>query len=893
MHLNKFFTTHQALAGSALLLACTAVFGQAPDTFTWTGGTGNWEDTMKWSSLLNDHPLPGIAGDAVVINGAASIILASDIELGTITAGSLQAPAAEIKAGVTPATLSFNTPLAQNNVSITRDYATMTFGVLDSDLLTLQLQKPTAFYRAGGSYGGRFNLHAKITGGTEAAPCHLIFYSNNNRWAYYRAVLSNINNTFRGDIYIGNAIAEEQTKLTVGWNNNGHNAMLGHPDNKIIMAMLHGSEALVFWNSNGVLDRHISGYGRVIGAAASGDNSDVAQALNLGPNTVLAPSKNESVGAMTIQGTTIALDPAATASLFLTKTSCSTLRVVATKPFAWQSRILLDPIQSQIPANTEWTIMTIDKSATSFTFTPSFVSDGYACTVTGDATTGWEVVARKITADPDVCVENIAASIIDASQANVAAHVLELPPASEATLRVYYGTTDEKFSPSAWSHCFEYPNPVTQTGIQSPVTLTGLNVNTTYYYRHSISNATGEQIATNVKSFTTVPFETPNTFTWIATNDNWFAENVWRPNLPNARQYPGLPGDNIIINVGGVYQTIGVTRTITLTQDVSVASIDITQGYGAAAIFEATQPATMTLDAGHVYNPSSTIQSTGQLGTLNIGNSASSQLTLALNNPLTLYRTSSWDLTIGVYAKLTGGTDAQPFNIYLDVNGNSYVKAFLRLLNPANTFRGDIYIGRTSDVAGPAEVMVGVSGIIATDSMLGHSNNKIHLRNNSTLNYNAASATAMISVERHILGNGTLKTNGKFALSPTAILQPHAKTSEDGFGTITVSATSFSDDPGTQYLIKVPDTEGANDKLVFNITGDIAVNGKLVFTPTVQKIPLGLTWDVMTINKPAAATFTHSLKGSNGFAVTVDASDPAKIIVRATSIAYSTLLMVR
>lgn len=369
-------------------------------------------------------------------------------------------------------------------------------------------------------------------------------------------------------------------------------------------------------------------------------------------------------------------------------------------------------------------------------------------------------------------------------------------------------------------------------------------------------------MSVDVVEFTAMPHTTPDTFTWAVTNGEWFAEGAWTTDTPYLRKTPQFIGDKIVVNVKGVYSTPGVNRNINITNDVTLSEMTISEGYERSAVFTATNtPANLTFDS---LGDMSYIRISSQLRHLYLGNSdTNNNLSITLNKPLIITRGSAWAVEIHTYAALSGGSATSPSDIVLDVTGDQYCQLYMYLFNTNNTFRGDVYVGNTGNNSSTSELRAGSSANLANDKQFGHSDNKIILRQNSTLTLFGPSATPA-EFARNLHGNGTFATSGAggVALTESAKLRPHAKTGEDGFGTITIRAESFADVAKTQYEFKIADDDTSMaDKLVFDVTGDVSVTGKINIIPASKYTPIGESWEIMTINKQETTSFSHKLKG--------------------------------
>lgn len=285
-----------------------------------------------------------------------------------------------------------------------------------------------------------------------------------------------------------------------------------------------------------------------------------------------------------------------------------------------------------------------------FTFNPSYTTPFYSFKTTGNASAGWIVTATKqVDTTLFPAVQNLEPTLIAETNATVHSDVISVAPDGEATLRAYFGTVDKGANFGAWEQVVQYPATVTATGVYS-LKLTTLALNQTYYVRHSISNSTGESMSPDVVSLTTRPWETPDSFTWVATNADWHTEGVWTINTPYERRMPEFKGDKITINVGGSWPNTGINRTLNLANDVSIGTMTVNQGFQSQVAVTATNgPATLTFDADA--SGTNYIAATSQLAGLRFGNTGSNYgLTIELKQPLVFQKGTAYGLDAAFYA---------------------------------------------------------------------------------------------------------------------------------------------------------------------------------------------------------------------------------------------------
>ncbi len=871
-------THHGRVFFSPVTYAVTPLSSGDPASFRWIGGVGTavWH-TPLWLNLDDlMRTMPGAPGDKVFLTNNIALTVNNGIAFAELTQAA--AYSSSIVPGVSGVTLSLDALGGTSKITAVAK-SSLTLGS-DSVRMNLALQNPLMLTATSDGNATELYLKARLTGGAEDALRNITCFGAGGR---PRITLSNPANDFRGDLHLST-----NSYVIVG-RPDAQNSMFGHVANKIIFD--HTSGKLIIWPGafHPVLDRTIQGSGSIeaLTITTDGYNNSNDARLSFGSNALIEPSSaNGTTGTISIIGSAITFDTNATVRLdLMSATQCDLLSVKhyqgsldtyykrTVDHYVFSNRLELIAASSDFPIGTQWTIMRVEQ-AKAFTFQPSYKTPGYGYEVIGSESP-WTLVAIKLDSGP--AVQNLAATEVDAAQAQVGAEVLSLEPEQEGTLRVYYGETDGGASPSAWTSCAVYPDQATAVGSYRLTLTEGLSAGHTYYYRHSISNSAGEKFAATPWTFTTYAFEAPDTFTWLATNANWFAPGVWQPNRPSVRKTPQFMGDKVIINLieGGLVSGPLVSRSIELSEDVVVSSVQINDGENHSVTFTATgeNPVVLTFDT-----PDGTpfsFLAVGSLRDLNFGTSLSTPLVLALNKPFVFHKTAAYQYNIPCYARLIGGTDAAPSDITLSIESSEWGHVHFSLINPANSFRGDLYVGnRISTTAGTVELRVGRSGVApATDSTLGHPDNKIILQRNSALSLVAPAAEEPATLNRKVSGNGVISAGladqgggydnllpqGKLHLGSGATLMPHAQTGAEGMGALTIAATGLSGDANARYIFKVnPETQAA-DVINVNVTGPVDLQGRVKLQSTSHPMPIGMTWDIMKI-APTATQFENHLK---------------------------------
>ena len=885
------------------------------------GGVGSWNDTLMWTSLLNDHDVPGIAGDKIVTTSAAEITLNGDTTISGITdgGGRLQLIPA------VPSTITFDSgdPAVTNRNIITR--GAFSQGIVNtiapnSDIVFNIVRNLRWTFGRTGDANFRAYIGAKISGGDVSSPVDFLVDCATGDWSAF--ALLNPDNDFYGDVRLGSANTT-YVNFQLGYGNHvGWNSCLGDPANKVY---LHGNSALRIKSGdpNG-LRRTVIGNGTVSGTSIDGTyNGFNSDNLLLGEGCSLEPMilPSNPIGVITVSttanwgsGKTIIAQAGSQVVLALGASGQrSRIAFNSTGAVSFYGKIIMNPLDDY-PLGTQWDIMTVN--SVPFTFDPSFVSSGFNLTLIGNATSGWTVRATKvrdISVAPDI--STLPVDKIGETFATFNFEVLGAEP-DAVTVRAYISATGDKgVTTQGWDAIVECPASVAAAGRGSfdvdfsATALWNLPIGATYHVRHSISNSAGEFVSLDFASFATRPWETPDVFVMDVNAGDWHDENSWRHVSPYARNVPGFIGDEVQMHM---LDPAG-NKTLGITNDVMISNVRIYDGEGMSATFSAPEsPVTLTFDSATADMVE--LAASGYLRYLNLGTARDDDLTIALNKPLNFTKNTAYLYDANVWARLTGGSDSEPSHIYLDMPGNEWAHLHFRLMNTNNTFRGDIYVGNTGSGSSTTELRVGEStSFPAFDAMLGHTNNAIILRRNGFFSLYASTSVPAV-FQRHLRGDGTISAGtgneGGYAerlnaaagliLAPSAIFQPHARTSEDAFGAITIRATSLASDPAAQYIIKIDSAnEAASDKIAVTVNGPVDLNGKVLIVPTDIKVPIGQEWDIMTI-APTASSFASRLKidaaSQNpfcGFVLSTKGDATEGWTVSVKSIATGTLLMVR
>ena len=895
---DRFIPITAWLVAAATFLTVGVSFAQTPDTFTWSGGaSGIWNAPGGWTPLATSRTFPEIAGDLVVTTNAATLTLNGNTTVSGISAslGNMTV----VPSGVVTQIFASSSASVTNRIHATSATSNPRYiylgNALVDDNLTLNVADNLIFSGSGGTLAHLF-VRGRLIGGTEETPISLIARAHGTEYPTVRVYLMNANNDFRGDVFVGATGSSYESNMFVflGYSSvNGTDAMLGHPDNKVILLNKRPNLCVSRCDAGG-LKRRILGTGNVRGLRIDTGYPTITNpdALFLGDGSSLEPSVafSNPIGKITVIGSALTTHANSQIRINVTPTTKDVVAFSGTSAFTYTGKVLMEPLETVAPG-TSWDIITVTKDTKGFTFSPSYTTPFYSFKATSNATDGWVVTATKqVDTTLFPAVQNLATTLIAETNATIHADVISVAPDGEATLRAYFGTVDQGANVGAWEQAVEYPAAVTEPGVSS-LRLDTLQLNQTYYVRHSISNSTGESMSPDVVSFATRPWETPDIFTWVVTNDNWQTLGAWSVDTPYERRIPGFKGDKVIVNVGGSYPNAGINRTLNITNDVAIGAMTINEGYQAQVAVTATNgPATLTFDADAT--GTNLIYSTAALAGLRFGNNAGDYgLTVELKQPLLFRRNSAWGLNVEFYSAIVGGSGASPTDLFFLTQGDEYCALNPSLLNTNNTFRGDVHLGERQVYAATTMLTIGNAAMPARNEMLGDGANQMILRNKSTLRYHAG-AEDSATCERHVVGTGKLSSTKALHLGAGAVLEPLA-ISRSGYGTITVEASDLTADADARYVLDLSASGEGNDGLVVNVSSPLTLTGRLELVPEAdERVAVGTSWDVIQV-APTATSFTSNLKKSPGFILTTTGDAETGWTVTATAAPLASMLIVR
>jgi hypothetical protein len=373
-------------------------------------------------------------------------------------------------------------------------------------------------------------------------------------------------------------------------------------------------------------------------------------------------------------------------------------------------------------------------------------------------------------------------------------------------------------------------------------------VNCRYYYRAAFISGAEIVLAPASASFVTVPESTPDVFDWRLGAANWDDEGAWTNDITYVRQVPGYAGDTIRFSSRDNLPS--EQPKVLLGRDLTVGWIEVgnkVRDKGFA--LDSATPVTLTLDN---LGRGVEIKQDWHSGSVAIGGSG--QMTLCLNDALTVRNINTGTSNCRIDAKVTGGSADRPRNILLIAEFDSWSRPSLELTNPANDFRGDL----TTDWANKkqARFTIMVSGVAGenTDSVLGDPANKIILRNNGIVSLQPTDR-APSAFNREVRGKGSVSASYGLVLGERAVVSPGE--SDAAFSTITLNGTtSFTDAPGTVYRVNVSATGSSSDVIDFSSTAQVSIRGGFEIIPDNPsvKIPVGTKWKIGRVAKGLQTT---------------------------------------
>ena len=409
------------------------------------------------------------------------------------------------------------------------------------------------------------------------------------------------------------------------------------------------------------------------------------------------------------------------------------------------------------------------------------------------------------------------------------AHI-SLATGESGVLRVYYGTEDFYDDAAAWGNAYEDIAIGGDFTGATNIIASGFVDGTTNYYRHAFVSAVAGDISFAPQSimFVMGDANVPSAFRWLPLDTDatdWENPFAWENLDGFLRHVPGMaPGI-----VGDTISLVDMpTRIFNINGGISIAGIDAgTWGYGLSYFFVAGAGLDNPVD----FNLQTADGSTFPLVLLNadnvcfgtIGNPANNLVNLVLHQPISISKSVSHGTGFLFGFPMHGGDDTAPSHITVSNGGNEWSGLNMSLINPGNTFRGDIFLGTPGTRAVRLSVGVNVDGqgsVYAADGMLGDPANRIV--SHSTANAVNVHTENSFDWARAIVGECTLNCSYRDSwgiesydsprhlnLLPGSRFEPGYG---DDFGRIICFASALNFDPATVLRAKVR-ADGASSVL--------------------------------------------------------------------------------
>lgn len=374
--------------------------------------------------------------------------------------------------------------------------------------------------------------------------------------------------------------------------------------------------------------------------------------------------------------------------------------------------------------------------------------------------------------------------------------------------------------------------------------------------------------------------QTPATFNWPGAAGSWTTA-PWSKGSAD-HDYPAVAGDTARFNNGAV---------VTLDADVTVGRLDLTNQVN--LVSDGTIR-TLTFDSGTAGTEAVLWALTlkwdqpkiSHIGSLYTDNA----LVLRLASPLfvNLAGNNSARDYLAIAARITGGTAESPCPIRANWAAG-WGGGSLFLCNPANDFRGDLHISR-STTAGDRDVATlgaGYESVAFTDGLLGDPANEIWLDGDDALAYVMLAiheGTSANPLNRVVHGKGCVKgkslhegydNDRALYLGPHCVISPG---SASAAGSILLGGSTVSTDPGTTLRLTLGTT--FHDTVVFQPGTSSSFVGVVEFEDAgdMADIPGGTSLPLITAtgnsftfnpaSTPAGWTFNTSGNSGSGWTVT-------------------------
>ena len=252
----------------------------------------------------------------------------------------------------------------------------------------MELKQPLLF-RRNSAWVLTAQFYAAIVGGAEGALSDIHITTQGDQYVSLNFSFLNTNNTFRGDVYLGDTGERgATTMLTIGnATMPARNEMLGDPANRIVLRNKSTLRYHAGAEDSATCKRHVVGTGKL----------SSTKALHLGAGAVLEPLaiSGTGYGTITVEASAVTADADARYVLDLSAAGDNQDRLAftASAPLALAGTLDLVPEAGErIVIGTSWDVITVATNAPAFSCSVAKTS-GFILTTTGNAETGWTVTA--------------------------------------------------------------------------------------------------------------------------------------------------------------------------------------------------------------------------------------------------------------------------------------------------------------------------------------------------------------------------------------------------------------------------------------------------------------------------------------------------------------------
>lgn len=364
-----------------------------------------------------------------------------------------------------------------------------------------------------------------------------------------------------------------------------------------------------------------------------------------------------------------------------------------------------------------------------------------------------------------------------------------------------------------------------------------------------------------------------DTYRWTENaTDAWNNSNVWIP--------AGIP------DVGDTADIFGVC-VVNLSGDCHVGHMTLGK-----ATFSGVSGSgdALLLDTGDGSASAVNVYSNVLFG----ANTAAQDFRLTLCNPVTFKTYHKFDTTTTVtvyfHEAITGGTPSAPCDITVTKANVGWTNSQYFFSNPDNAFCGDLHLVTPTGNSNLLRVMFGHGNVAATDSMLGHPSNVIHIAPSCVLFWNRGDADG---IRHKVVGNGTLQgcsydptwnsfNNGGMVLGDGFELAPRADSSD--FATFTVVAKgTFTVNTNATFRFDVSTT--TSDKVNITTTKPLDFNGTIVLDEA-EAIPADTSWTLFSIAAGAGSVTWNPFSVPEGYSFKLVGNNTDGWTVTATKLKF-------